>query len=82
MHYFRPREVVSVFGEDYRLLRIEGLSVITPTAESKNLAKRHPRIYGALAWLDDRLAPRPPWWGWGDFFIVSLRYEPRGPASS
>jgi hypothetical protein len=58
------------------LLSNEGLSVITPTAESKNLAKRHAHIYGALAWLDDRLAPRRPWRGWGDFFIISLRYEP------
>jgi ubiquinone/menaquinone biosynthesis C-methylase UbiE len=77
VHYFTPPQVVAAFGKDYRVLAIEGLSVITPTAESKNLAKRHPRVYGALAWLDDRLAPRPPWRGWGDFFIISLRYEPR-----
>jgi ubiquinone/menaquinone biosynthesis C-methylase UbiE len=82
VHYFAPREVVSAFGEDFELLAIEGLSVITPTAESKNLAKRHPRVYGALAWLDDRLAPRPPWWGWGDFFIITLRYRPRPTSAS
>jgi ubiquinone/menaquinone biosynthesis C-methylase UbiE len=77
VHYFTPGQVIRSFGDDYRLLASEGLSVITPTAESKNLAKRHPRIYRALAWLDDRLAPRPPWSGWGDFFIISFRYEPR-----
>jgi ubiquinone/menaquinone biosynthesis C-methylase UbiE len=77
VHYFSPRDARRAFGDDYRLLEIEGLSVITPTAESKNLAKRHRRIYRALAWLDDRVSRRPPWWGWGDFFIISLRYEPR-----
>jgi ubiquinone/menaquinone biosynthesis C-methylase UbiE len=77
VHYFTPRSVMAVFGPDYRLLGIEGLSVITPTAESKSLAKRHPRVYAALAWLDDRLSAVPPWRGWGDFFIISLRYEPR-----
>lgn len=76
VHYFSPRTARRAFGPDYRLLEIEGLSVITPTAESKNLAKRHPRVYGALAWLDDRLSHVPPWRGWGDFFIISLRYEP------
>lgn len=76
VYYFSPEQVVAAFGETYRLLNIEGLSVITPTAESKNLAKRHPRLYDALCWLDDRLAPKPPWRGWGDFFIVSLRYRP------
>ncbi len=76
VYYFTPRQVVTAFGADYQLLAIEGLSVITPTAESKNLARRYPRLYRGLAWLDDRLAARPPWWGWGDFFIVSLRYRP------
>jgi ubiquinone/menaquinone biosynthesis C-methylase UbiE len=76
VYYFSPPEVRRAFGADYRLLEIEGLSVITPTAESKNLAKRHPRVYRALAWLDDRLSHVPPWRGWGDFFIISLRYAP------
>jgi len=77
VYYFSPKQVQAAFPPEFRLLSIEGLSVITPTAESKNLAKRHPRIYAALAWLDDRLAPRWPWRGWGDFFIVSFRYEPK-----
>jgi len=76
VHYFSPRQVRDWFGADYAVLELEGLSVITPTAESKNLARRHPRIYNALSWLDDRLAPRMPWSGWGDFFIISLRYQP------
>jgi ubiquinone/menaquinone biosynthesis C-methylase UbiE len=77
VYYFSPHRVRAAFGPQFRTLAIEGLSVITPTAESKNLAKRHPRLYAALAWLDDRLAPRWPWRGWGDFFIISLRYEPK-----
>ena len=77
IYYCSPRQVAKAFGPDYRLLAIEGLSVITPPAESKNLAKRHPSLFNTLAWLDDRLSPRWPWWGWGDFFIITLRYQPR-----
>lgn len=77
IYYFTPQQVISWFGGDYDFLALEGLSVITPTAESKNFAKRFPRLYRALSWLDDRLSTRPPWWGWGDFFILSLRYNPR-----
>jgi ubiquinone/menaquinone biosynthesis C-methylase UbiE len=73
VHYFDPGRVLGDFGPDYELIALEGLSVITPTAESKNLARRHPRIYAALCWLDDRVAPRAPFSGWGDFFIISLR---------
>jgi ubiquinone/menaquinone biosynthesis C-methylase UbiE len=75
VYYFTPQQVVDWFSAGYDCLAIEGLSVITPTAESKNFAKRFPRLYKMLAWLDDRLSPRPPWRGWGDFFIVTFRYR-------
>lgn len=77
VYYFTARQVIQWFGKDYSLVALEGLSVITPTAESKNLARQFPRLYGTLAWLDDRLSPRPPWREWGDFYILSLRYQPQ-----
>jgi ubiquinone/menaquinone biosynthesis C-methylase UbiE len=78
MYYFDPRQVRDWFGVDYDCFAIEGLSVLTPTAESKNFAKRYPSLYRILAWLDDRLSIHAPWRGWGDFYILSLRYQPRG----
>jgi len=78
IYYFSPRQVQNWFGPDYITLAIEGLSVITPTAENKHLAINHPRIYQVLAWLDDLLSPNFPWSGWGDFFIISLQYKPMG----
>jgi hypothetical protein len=76
VYYFPPQRALDWFGEAYTRLELEGLSVITPTAESKNLAKRFPRLYAALARLDDALSARPPWWGWGDFYILSMQYTP------
>jgi ubiquinone/menaquinone biosynthesis C-methylase UbiE len=75
VYYFPPHRALEWFGNDYTRLELEGLSVITPTAESKNLAKRFPRLYALLARLDDTLSARPPWWGWGDFYILSMRYN-------
>jgi len=74
VYYFSPPQVIRWFGTDFTLLALEGLSVITPTAESKNFARRYPRLYRALVWLDDRLSPRWPWNGWGDFYILTMRY--------
>lgn len=71
--YFTPCQVVGWFGTAYKRLAIEGLSVLTPTANSKNMITRFPRLYRSLAWLDDRLAHRSPWNGWGDLFILSMR---------
>ena len=75
VYYFPPHHVLDWFGSDYDQLELEGLSVITPTAESKNLAKRFPRLYNLFACLDDALSVRPPWWGWGDFYILSMKYK-------
>ncbi len=60
VYYFSPGQVVQWFGEDFELLALEGLSVITPTAESKNFAKLHPSLYRLLRGLDDKLSPRWP----------------------
>jgi len=76
VYYFTPEKVRRWFGDEFVCLSIEGLSVITPTAESKNFAKRYTRLYRALSWIDDRLAMRRPWLGWGDFFMITMRYSP------
>jgi hypothetical protein len=48
---------------------------MTPTAESKSFAKAYPRLYRTLSWLDDKLSPRWPWCGWGDFYILTMRHK-------
>ena len=75
VYYFSPRQVIQWFGNDFELIALEGLSVITPTAESKNFAKWHPRVYHLLSTLDDNLSPHWPWNGWGDFYILTMRYK-------
>lgn len=75
VYYFSPRQVIDWFGKDFEAIALEGLSVMTPTAESKNLAKLFPRLYGILSWLDDQLSPHWPWYGCGDFYILTLRYK-------
>lgn len=75
VYYFSPRQVMHWFGKDFELVALEGLSVMTPTAESKNFAKWYPRLYRTLSWLDDQLSPRWPWNGWGDFYILTMRYK-------
>lgn len=75
VYYYAPQQVLKLFGPEYSHLEFEGLSVITPTAESKKLAVEFPRVYRLLARMDDALSRRAPWWGWGDFFIISMRYR-------
>jgi ubiquinone/menaquinone biosynthesis C-methylase UbiE len=75
VYYFSPRQAIRWFGKEFELIALEGLSVMTPTAESKTLAKAYPRLYQTLSWLDDKLSPRWPWYGWGDFYILTMRHK-------
>ena len=75
IHYFTPQRVMAALGPRFTPLIVEGLSIFAPPAESKNLALQRPRLYRSLCWLDDRLSRLPPFRGWGDFFIITLRYE-------
>ena len=77
VHYFTPKKVLQWFGDDFECLAVEGLSVFTPTAESKNFARQFPRLYRALSLLDDQLESQVPFRGWGDFFTIILRYRPK-----
>ena len=58
VYYFSPRQARNWFGGEYELVALQGLSVLTPTAESKSFAVMFPRLYRSLAWIDDRLSPQ------------------------
>jgi len=73
-YYFSARTVRRAFGPRFRPVRQEGLSVFTPTADNKTFAVNHPRLFDRLARLDDALAPRLPFNGWGDFFILTMEF--------
>jgi ubiquinone/menaquinone biosynthesis C-methylase UbiE len=75
VYYFSPRQAIGWFGKEFELIALEGLSGMTPTAESKSFAKAYPRLYQTLSWLDDKLSPRWPWYGWGDFYILTMRHK-------
>jgi len=73
-YYFSAKQVERSFGPHFRRVRLEGLSTLTPTADNKSFAVNHPRLYHALARLDDKLSRRAPFNGWGDFFILTMEY--------
>jgi ubiquinone/menaquinone biosynthesis C-methylase UbiE len=77
VYYFTPGQVLRWFGPEFECLSVEGLSVFTPTADSRNFAGRFPGVYRTLSWIDDRLSFRRPWRGWGDFYIISFRFNPK-----
>lgn len=75
VYYFTPRQVLAALGSNFRVLKLEGLSITTPPADRKDFAIRHPGLFRFLVGLDDLVAPFPPFNGWGDFFILTAEYR-------
>jgi ubiquinone/menaquinone biosynthesis C-methylase UbiE len=76
VRYYTPGQVLQALGKDFRLLKLEGLSIFAPPADRKNFAVRYPNFYRRLVWLDERLSSLPVLRGWGDFFIMTTEYHP------
>jgi ubiquinone/menaquinone biosynthesis C-methylase UbiE len=76
-YYFNPNQVVKALGPDFKVLRLEGLSVFTPPADRKNFARLYPHFFHLLAGIDDVLSPMNPFNRWGDFFILTAQYNPK-----
>ena len=76
--YHSPEAVLVALGPEFKLIDLQGLSVFTPPADHKKFALRRLRLFKALVWLDDRLAPKPPFNRWGDFYILTAQYQGAG----
>ncbi|MDE3089647.1 MAG: hypothetical protein KGJ80_09750, partial [Chloroflexota bacterium] len=72
-----PHQVAAAFGDDFEIVLVQGVSVLTPPADHKTFSTRFPRLYRLLVWLDDKVSNARPFRGWGDFFILTMRYAPR-----
>jgi hypothetical protein len=73
--YFTARQVRQAFGPRFQQVKLEALSLLTPPADNKQFSQKRPELYKLLTRLDDQLSQWPVLRGWGDFFIMSLRYE-------
>ncbi|MGB8646577.1 MAG: class I SAM-dependent methyltransferase [Anaerolineae bacterium] len=72
--YHSPEKVMQAFDNQFQVERVQGLSIFAPPADRKQFALRFPRFYQFLVRLDEKVADRHPFRGWGDFFVLTLRY--------
>ncbi len=71
--YFTPKQVMRAFGPQFELLHLEGLSVVTPTADNKTFAPRRPNLFKRLVQLDEAVSHMWPFNRMGDFFILTMK---------
>ena len=71
--YFTPKQVMRAFGPQFEFVALEGLSVVTPTADNKSFAVNHPNLFKKLVTLDEAISATWPFNRMGDFFILTMR---------
>ncbi|KAA3647807.1 MAG: class I SAM-dependent methyltransferase [Chloroflexi bacterium] len=75
-YYFSPKDVMQALGPGFEVVKLQGLSTCAPPADNDGFAKRHPKLYRMLVRIDETIGHWRPFNGWGDFFILSARYQP------
>ena len=72
-HYYSPSYVRHHLGPRYDLLQLRALSLLTPPPHHDRFATEHPGTFHRLEQLEERVAHRWPFRGWGDHFLITLR---------
>lgn len=75
-HYFSPQQVKVDFGEQFKLVSLEGLATFTPPPYLDWIAKRYPFLTKKLNTLDEKVNKWPLVNTLGDHFIITFEYKP------
>ena len=71
--YFSPSYIKKVFGEDFKLVKLEGLCTVVPPPYFEFFPKKFGKIFRALARLEKALRFVYPFDRAADHFIITLR---------
>lgn len=70
--YFTPKQVIADFGPQFECIGLEGLSVVTPSADNKTFAVKRPTLFRRLVQIDEAISHQWPFNRMGDFFILTM----------
>ena len=71
--YYNPSFIKGILGEDFDVLKIEGLCSIVPPSYIENFAEKYPKIFRLLTTAEEKWKELWPWRSIGDYYIISLR---------
>lgn len=74
-YYYSLSNIKKALGKNFKLLKCEGLGVLSPPPSAKNFPVNHPRLYDFLVRLDEKIKSRFPFNRIGDHIIVSFQFS-------
>ena len=75
-YYFSPRQVIRAFGQEFKIINLQGLASISPPPYMEKFPKRYPRLYRTLTAFDQLFSRITPFNKWADHFILTMQYNP------
>jgi hypothetical protein len=70
--YPSPRRLRAELAPHFRALETRAIGALLPPSYLAPLAERWPRLFAALALLDQKLPARPPWPTIADHYLIVL----------
>jgi ubiquinone/menaquinone biosynthesis C-methylase UbiE len=71
--YYRPSEVIKMFGKQYKTVSIESLGSIVPPPYLEKVPARYPTLFRGLTKLEESLGNAWPFNSWADHFIITMQ---------
>jgi ubiquinone/menaquinone biosynthesis C-methylase UbiE len=75
-YYYSLANIKKAFGKNFKLMKCEGLGVLSPPPSAKDFVTKHPQLYRSLIRWDEKVRLRFPFNRWGDHIIVTFQYAP------
>ncbi|MDK1028418.1 MAG: methyltransferase domain-containing protein [Anaerolineae bacterium] len=75
-YYFTPRQVQNTFPPSFQFVSLQSLCLFCPPSYLEKFSKKYPKLTANLMRLDERLNDKWPLNSWGDFFILTMQYQP------
>jgi ubiquinone/menaquinone biosynthesis C-methylase UbiE len=73
-YYYSLSDITKALGKNFKLIRCEGLGVLSPPPSAKDFVTKHPKLYRTLTKWDEKIKSIFPFNRIGDHIIVTFRY--------
>ena len=75
-YYYKPSQILKLFGTDYRLVKLQGLASWSPPPYKDKFPLQFPGVYKMLTSVEEKLSGKFPFNSWADHFILTVQYLP------
>jgi ubiquinone/menaquinone biosynthesis C-methylase UbiE len=81
-YYFTPTNIMRALSSSFQQVSLQSLCLFCPPSFMDNFPHRFPRLTQQLMALDERLGARWPFNQWGDFYILTMRFQSQSLATN